>query len=59
MGIQVLSTDIEENGVRLKLNVVDTPGFGDFINNEDRYATATAEYFAWRTTLDFLVLNSI
>lgn len=37
VGIQVLNTDIEENGVRLKLNVVDTPGFGDFINNEDRY----------------------
>lgn len=36
VGIQVLNTDIEENGVRLKLNVVDTPGFGDFINNEDR-----------------------
>ncbi|KAF9433716.1 hypothetical protein BGZ76_009079 [Entomortierella beljakovae] len=35
--IQVLSTDIEENGVRLKLNVVDTPGFGDFINNEDSW----------------------
>ena len=34
--IQVLSTNIEENGVRLKLNVVDTPGFGDFINNEER-----------------------
>ncbi|KAF9096265.1 hypothetical protein BGX29_008647 [Mortierella sp. GBA35] len=34
VGIQVLNTDIEENGVRLKLNVVDTPGFGDFINNE-------------------------
>jgi septin family protein len=28
--------DIEENGVRLKLTVVDTPGFGDFINNDDR-----------------------
>jgi septin 7 len=38
VAVQVLSTDIEENGVRLKLNVVDTPGFGDFINNEDRYA---------------------
>ncbi|KAF9377742.1 hypothetical protein CPB97_009957 [Podila verticillata] len=37
VGIQVLSTDIEENGVRLKLNVVDTPGFGDFINNEDSW----------------------
>lgn len=27
--------DIEESGVRLKLTVVDTPGFGDFVNNDD------------------------
>ncbi len=27
--------DIEENGVKLKLTVVDTPGFGDFVNNDD------------------------
>ena len=27
--------DIEENGVRLRLTVVDTPGYGDFINNEE------------------------
>jgi len=27
--------DIEENGVRLRLTVVDTPGYGDFINNDD------------------------
>ena len=29
--------DIEENGVRLRLTVVDTPGFGDFVNNDDRF----------------------
>lgn len=28
--------DIEENGVRLRLTVVDTPGFGDFVNNDNR-----------------------
>jgi septin 7 len=28
--------DIEEAGVRLKLTVVDTPGFGDFVNNDER-----------------------
>jgi hypothetical protein len=33
---QVL-VDIEENGVRLHLTVVDTPGFGDFVNNDDRH----------------------
>jgi septin 7 len=36
VSISAISADIEENGVRLRLNVVDTPGFGDFVNNEDR-----------------------
>ena len=30
--------DIEENGVRFCLTVVDTPGFGDFVNNGERFA---------------------
>jgi septin 7 len=29
--------DIEESGVRLRLTVVDTPGYGDFVNNEDAW----------------------
>ena len=32
-----LPADIEENGVRLRLTVVDTPGFGDFVNNDEWY----------------------
>jgi septin 3/9/12 len=32
--IQAVSHMIEENGVRLRLNIVDTPGYGDLINNE-------------------------
>jgi septin 7 len=35
--IQSITADLEENGVKLRLNVVDTPGFGDFVNNEERY----------------------
>ncbi|KAJ3204557.1 hypothetical protein HK099_001090, partial [Clydaea vesicula] len=35
--IQTISADIEENGVKLKLNVIDTPGFGDFVNNEESW----------------------
>ncbi|KIR35322.1 septin ring protein [Cryptococcus deuterogattii MMRL2647] len=35
--IESISADIEENGVRLKLTVVDTPGFGDFVNNEESW----------------------
>ena len=37
VAIQSISADIEENGVRLRLTVVDTPGFGDFINNDDSW----------------------
>ena len=28
---------ITENGVRLRLNIVDTPGYGDQVNNENWY----------------------
>ncbi|KAL0993092.1 hypothetical protein UPYG_G00103100 [Umbra pygmaea] len=33
--IMSVSHDIEEKGVRMKLTVIDTPGFGDQINNEN------------------------
>lgn len=33
--LQASTVDIEERGVKLKLTVVDTPGFGDAINNTD------------------------
>ena len=26
--------DIQENGIQLRLTIIDTPGFGDFIDNE-------------------------
>lgn len=35
--INTISTTIEENGVTLKLSVVDTPGFGDAIDNTDSW----------------------
>lgn len=41
--IKSTTADIEENGVKLKLTVVDTPGFGDFVNNEERYVVVTRE----------------
>ncbi|KAN0104567.1 Septin domain containing protein [Hyaloscypha variabilis] len=37
VSIQSISADIEENGVRLRLTVVDTPGFGDFVNNDESW----------------------
>jgi len=30
-----LDVVITENGVRLRLNIVDTPGYGDQVNNEN------------------------
>ncbi|KAF3937477.1 Septin-7 [Dactylella cylindrospora] len=42
VSIQSISADIEENGVRLRLTVVDTPGFGDFVNNDE----------SWRPIID-------
>ncbi|GAA5894941.1 septin CDC3 [Sporobolomyces salmoneus] len=35
VAIESITADIEESGVRLRLTVVDTPGYGDFINNDD------------------------
>ncbi|KAJ2984780.1 hypothetical protein NUW58_g5879 [Xylaria curta] len=37
VSIQSISADIEEAGVRLRLTVVDTPGFGDFVNNDESW----------------------
>ena len=41
VSIQSISADIEENGVRLRLTVVDTPGFGDFVNNDESWRPIT------------------
>ena len=32
--IQSVQHIIEENGVKLRLNIVDTPGYGDLVNND-------------------------
>ncbi|XP_026138818.1 septin-5 [Carassius auratus] len=37
------TVDIEEKGVRLKLTIVDTPGFGDAVNNTECW-TSVADY---------------
>ncbi|XP_067860316.1 neuronal-specific septin-3-like isoform X3 [Heptranchias perlo] len=36
-----ISHDVEEKGVRMKLTVIDTPGFGDQINNENCWQPIT------------------
>ncbi|MFT7818328.1 septin-5-like isoform X1 [Arapaima gigas] len=40
------TVDIEEKGVKLRLTVVDTPGFGDAVNNTQ----------CWRTVTDYIDL---
>lgn len=37
--VVLLTVVIEEKGVRLRLNIVDTPGYGDQINNDRWYAS--------------------
>lgn len=37
VNIETVNAEIEENGVRLNLTVIDTPGFGDFVNNTDSW----------------------
>ena len=37
ISLETNSVEIEERGVKLRLTVVDTPGFGDSINNKDSF----------------------
>ncbi len=37
VNIETVSADIEENGVKLHLTVIDAPGFGDAINNSNSW----------------------
>lgn len=41
--IETISTQIEENGVKLALTVVDAPGFGDAIDNTDAWVPIVRE----------------
>lgn len=40
--IEKKSMDIEERGVKLRLTVVDTPGYGDAINGEESWRSCCA-----------------
>ena len=35
VNIEASTVEIEERGVKLRLTIVDTPGFGDSINSSD------------------------
>ncbi|KAJ3320647.1 hypothetical protein HDU76_000259, partial [Blyttiomyces sp. JEL0837] len=43
--INTINADIEENGVKLKLTVIETPGFGDFVDNSEA---------SWKPIIDYL-----
>lgn len=34
-----IELELDEEGTRISLTIVDTPGFGDQINNEERYSS--------------------
>ena len=34
--VEILKAELEERGFNIKLTVIDTPGFGDYVNNRDR-----------------------
>ncbi|TPX37616.1 hypothetical protein SmJEL517_g00756 [Synchytrium microbalum] len=49
--MQTVTTDLDENGVKLKLTVIATPGFGDAMNNDECWKPVleniTARYDAY------------
>jgi len=42
--VEILKADLEERGFNIKLTVIDTPGFGDYVNNRD----------SWTPIVDFI-----
>lgn len=41
----IIKAELEEKHFKVKLNVIDTPGFGDYVNNRD----------SWLPIIDFIV----
>lgn len=41
----IIKAELEEKQFKVKLTVVDTPGFGDYVNNRD----------SWMPIVDFIV----
>lgn len=42
--VEIIKADLEERGFNINLTVIDTPGFGDYVNNRD----------SWMPVVDFL-----
>jgi septin family protein len=43
--IETRTIELEEKGVKLRLTVVDTPGFGDGLNSTERLNIYSFNYF--------------
>ena len=35
--VDIIKAELEEKGFKVKLTVIDTPGFGDYVNNRDSW----------------------
>ena len=44
LSVEQKSVELEEDGVRIALTIVDTPGFGDNIDNEFAYVSSFSVY---------------
>ena len=55
VSIDATTVDIEEKGVKLRLTVVDTPGFGDAVDNRAWYVCKTTKY---PVTIDIVTAHS-
>lgn len=42
--IDIVRAEMEEKNFKIKLTVIDTPGFGDYVNNKD----------SWNPIIDFI-----
>ena len=36
--VEIIKAELEEKSFKVKLTVIDTPGFGDYVNNRDSWA---------------------
>lgn len=57
--IEASTVEIEERGVKLRLTVVDTPGYGDAINSQDWSVCVYFAKFVPRSDQDLPLERSI
>lgn len=58
--IEASTVEIEERGVKLRLTVVDTPGYGDAINSQDWYEIiyrVNGDEGFWMPSVSYVILN--